>query len=230
VDVHAIPGLEHLPYAEVWFHEVDDRRWRDASDAARALGKTGLEAWTTTRTPRVAEFLLSRGYQEHRRYVIAELDVSAASDPGPPRHPLVTLAERPELRDELFALARVAYADQPGRGETAIDESWFDWGLDRHDPEAYFVALEDGRLLGYGYLAEADGDWTTGFIAVAREARGRGVAGSIKRAQVAWARAHGIERLRTANEVRLASMLDLNRRLGYVPLYEEIILRGPLAA
>jgi hypothetical protein len=25
-------------------------------------------------------------------------------------------------------------------------------------------------------------------------------------------------------------MLDLNRRLGYVPLYEEIVLRGPLAA
>jgi len=28
--------------------------------------------------------------------------------------------------------------------------------------------------------------------------------------------------------VRLVSMLDLNRRFGYVPLYEEIVLRGPL--
>jgi GNAT superfamily N-acetyltransferase len=230
MDVHAIPGLEHLPYAEVWFHEPDDTRWRGASDAARALGKNGLEVWTTTRTPEVAAFLEARGYQEHRRYVISELDVGAAPDPGEPRFALVTVAERPDLRDELFALARVAYPDQPGRAETRIDAAWFHWGLDRHDPTAYFVALEEGGVLGYGYL-ERDGDeWSTGFMAVARDARGRGVAGAIKRAQIRWAKEHGVERLRTANETRLSSMLDLNRRLGYVPLYEEIVLRGPLAA
>ena len=71
--------------------------------------------------------------------------------------------------------------------------------------------------------------WTHGFTAVRREARGRGVAGAVKRAQIAWARASGVPSLRTANELRLASMLELNRRLGYVPLYEEIVLRGPLA-
>ena len=66
-------------------------------------------------------------------------------------------------------------------------------------------------------------------MAVARSARGRGVAGAIKRAQIAWAQQQGISAIRTANEVRLTSMLELNRRLGYVPLYEEIVLRGPLA-
>ena len=66
-------------------------------------------------------------------------------------------------------------------------------------------------------------------MAVAREARGRGVAGAIKRAQIAWARDHGVSAIRTANETRLETMLDLNRRLGYVPLYEEIVLRGPIA-
>ena len=50
MDVNPIPGLEHLPYAEVWFHEVDERRWREASARARALGKSGLEVWTTDRT------------------------------------------------------------------------------------------------------------------------------------------------------------------------------------
>ena len=28
---------------------------------------------------------------------------------------MVTFADRPDLADELYALARVAYADQPGR-------------------------------------------------------------------------------------------------------------------
>jgi GNAT superfamily N-acetyltransferase len=230
VNVHPIPGLEHLPYAEVWLHAADEPRWREASAAARTLGKTGLEVWTTTRTPDVRPFLLARGYAEHRRYVISELEVARAPALEPPRFEVVTVAERPELRDELFALARVAHADQPGRAETRIGEDWFHWGLDRHDPRAYFVALDGGRVLGYGYLEEEGGEWSNGFLAVAREARGRGVAGAIKRAQVAWAREHGVERLRTANEVRLGSMLDLNRRLGYVPLYEEVVLRGPLAA
>lgn len=227
--MRAIPGLEHLPYAEVWFHAADDRAWREASDAARAIGKSGLEAWTTTRTPEVAPWLERCGYAVARRYVVSELDVQAAPDPGEPRFAVVTLADRPELAGDLFALARVAYADQPGRGETRIDDSWFEWGLRAHAPQGYFVALEHGRVLGYGYLEQRDGAWSVGFLAVAREARGRGVAGAIKRAQVAWAKAHGVRTLRTVNEVRLGSLRELNGRLGFVPLYEEIVLRGPLA-
>jgi GNAT superfamily N-acetyltransferase len=229
VDVRPIPGLEHLPYAEVWLHAADDRAWREASAAARALGKPGLEVWTSTRTPDVAPWLEQLGYAAARRYVISELDVGKAPDPGEPRHEVTTLADCPGLAADLFALARVAYPDQPGRAEARIDDGWFEWGLRAHDPEAYFVALEDGRALGYGYLAHDDGAWSIGFVAVAREARGRGVAGSIKRAQIAWAKTHGIRSLRTANEVRLRSLLDLNARLGFVPLYEEIVLRGPCA-
>lgn len=230
MEVKAIPGLEHLPYAEAWFHRADDTDWRAASDGARGLGKTGLEAWTTTRTPEVVPFLAGRGFVEVRRYVISELDVAAAADPAGPAHALVSLAERPELAEELYALARVAYADQPGRAETRIDEAWFQWGLRAHPPEAYLVAVDGDRILGYGYLERDEEGWRHGFTAVARDARGRGVAGSIKRGQIAWARAHGIPALRTANEARLTGMLALNRRLGYVPLYDEVVLRGPLAA
>jgi GNAT superfamily N-acetyltransferase len=67
-------------------------------------------------------------------------------------------------------------------------------------------------------------------MAVARAHRGRGVAGAIKRAQIAWAKGHGIPALRTATETRLTQMRALNDRLGYRPLYEEIVLRGPNAS
>jgi GNAT superfamily N-acetyltransferase len=229
MDVIQIPGLEHLPFAEVWFHEIGAGRWHEASVKARALGKTGLEVWTTTRTPDVVVFLAPRGYEEVRRYVISELDVAAAPDQGSPRFALTTFAERPDLADELYALARTAYPDQPGRSETRIDEAWYEWGLRAHPPESYFVAVEDGRVLGYGYLEQDAEQWRSGFLAVARAVRGRGVAGAIKRAQIAWAGAHGIATLRTATEVRLETMLALNRRLGYQPLHEEIVLRGPVA-
>ena len=228
MDVKPIPGLEQLPYAEVWFHEVDEAQWREASARARELGKTGLEVWTTDQTPEVVAFLEPRGYEEVRRYVISELDVAAAPEPDPPAFRLVTFAERPDLAPALFALAQIAHPDQPGRSESTVSEAWWDWGLRANPPESYFIALDDeDRVLGYGYLEQHDGQWKNGFMAVAREARGRGVAGAIKRAQIAWAKANGVPTLRTANEVRLEGMLALNRRFGYRTLYDEIVLRGP---
>ena len=228
MDVKPIPGLEHLPYAEVWFHDVDDDRWREASAQARALGKPGLEVWTTDRTPAVAEFFRQRGYHDDRRYLISQLNVATAPDLGPPAFEVVTLAERPALAAALYPIAAEAYPDQPGRAGTSIgtEEAWRSWGLEPHEPDAYFVAIEGDEVLGYGYLAHEDDSWTHGFAAVARAHRGRGVAGAIKRAQIAWAKARAVPALRTATEVRLAQMRSLNGRFGFFPLYEEIVLRG----
>lgn len=230
IAVTEIPGLAHLPYAEVWFRAVDDARWHDACEQARALGKTGLEVWTTDETPEVVAYFRARGYEEVRHYVISELDVAAAPDLGPPQIEVTTLAEHPVSADVLYAIAVESYRDQPGRDETIIGdlESWRRFGLDPHPPEAYFVARDGEDVLGYGYLTAENEVWTHGFAAVARAHRGRGVAGAIKRAQVAWAKASGVARLRTATELRLTQMRALNDRFGYRPLYTEVVLRGPL--
>ena len=92
----------------------------------------------------------------------------------------------------------------------------------------YFVALEDGHAIGYGFLSLEEGTWWHGFTAVARAARGKGVASAIKRAQIRWAKANALPALR-ANEERLIGMLAMNERLGYRPLYTELVLRGPVA-
>jgi GNAT superfamily N-acetyltransferase len=165
-----------------------------------------------------------------RRYVISELDLAAAPDPAPPAFELVTFAERPDLAPALYELAQIAHRDQPGRSESRVSDAWFQWGLAANPPESYFIALEAERVLGYGYLEEEGEQWKNGFMAVARNARGRGIAGAIKRAQIAWAKANGVPSLRTANEVRLEGMLALNRRFGYRALYDEIVMRGPCAA
>jgi GNAT superfamily N-acetyltransferase len=232
VHVKPMPGLERLPFAEAWFREIDEASWREASAAARAIGKDGLEVWTTTETPKVVAFLEARRYEEVRRYVVSELDVAAASDPGPPGVSITTFAEHPELAPRLFEIARESYPDQPGRSEQVIEslEAWRAWGLDPHPPEAYFIALEDDAVLGYGLLDIEDDAGHHAFTAIARAARGRGVASAIKRGQIAWAKEHGLRTLRTANETRLTGMLGLNARHGYLPLYEEIVLRGPAAA
>jgi GNAT superfamily N-acetyltransferase len=231
VEVRPIPGLEHLPFAEVWFHEIDDAAWREASSAASALGKSGLEVWTTDASPGIVDFLEAREYEHARRYVISKLDVAEAPTPGRPAFPLVTFAERPDLAEALYAIAVDAYADQPGRSETRVGSfaEWRSWGLDPHPADAYFIAVEGDRVLGYGFL-EVDGEtWKNGFMGIARSERGHGVAGAVKRGQIAWAKEHGVAALRTATEVSLAQMRALNARLGYRRLYDEIVLRGPLA-
>jgi GNAT superfamily N-acetyltransferase len=229
VQARPIPGLAHLPYAEVWFREIDEALFRQASAAAFALGKSGLEAWTTDQTPDVVAFLERRGFSEVRRYVISELDSGAVTSLRPSLIPLTTLAERPDLAEAVYEIAAECYPDQPGRSETRIGsfDEWRVWGLDRHRPESYFIALEDGQPVGYGFLETDESTVTHGFLAVRRDARGQGIGGAIKRAQIDWARRHGIPALRTATEVRLTQMRALNGELGYRPLYEEIVLRGP---
>lgn len=227
MEVRPVPGLEHEPFAEVWLAAVDDAVLEAAYARASEIDKQGLEVWTTTKTPEVEPFLLARGFVEHRRYVVSELDVAAAPDPGDPAWPLVTVADRPDLAPQLEELAKHAHADQPGRAGTDIGDGWLDWGYRPHEPDSYFVALEGDRVLGYGYLELQDGQAWHGFLAVARDARGRGVGGSIKRAQIRHAKNRGLPTLRTATEVRLTGMRDLNERLGYRPLYDEIVLRSP---
>lgn len=66
--------------------------------------------------------------------------------------------------------------------------------------------------------------------AVKRAWRGRGVAGALKRAQIRWALANGLERLETTNELRNEPMQRVNLGLGYRPTPGTITLEGPLSA
>ena len=130
----------------------------------------------------------------------------------------------------MYAIACEAYRISPDESSSACRRSNLALGgLDPHPPDAYFIALEDERVLGYGYL-ELDGEqWKNGFLGLARAARGRGLARAIKSAQIGWAKTNEVRTLRTANELRLVQMLALNERFGYRPLYTELVLRGPCA-
>jgi mycothiol synthase len=231
VQVRAIPGQEHLPWAEVHLDAVDAGRWREASAAARGLGKSGLQVWTTEETPGVVAFLEARGYREVLRYLRFELDVAAAPDPAEPEWELTTLAERPDLLPEVYELSCATHRELPGREDANLGplDAWRSWSYDPHPKDAYYVAVADGRVVGFGIL-KVEGDAGEHLMtAVAREWRGRGVAEAIKRAHIRWAKQHGLRVLRTANEVRIPAIRRLNERYGYEQRPAEIVLRGPLA-
>jgi GNAT superfamily N-acetyltransferase len=95
-------------------------------------------------------------------------------------------------------------------------------------PEAVFVALEDGQVLGYAKLAFSAERTDRAFhdlTGVRRAHRGRGIAAALKATQIAWAKDQGFSSLQTANEVRNAPIRHLNAKHGYVLEPGNVIVR-----
>jgi GNAT superfamily N-acetyltransferase len=150
----------------------------------------------------------------------------------PPGIEIVTWAERPELAAGLWEVASEATPDIPGEEESDIGplEEWLDRDMrgvsDR--PEAVFVAVENGEVLGYAKLSFSPDRTDRAFhdlTGVRRAQRGRGIAAALKATQIAWAKANGYTSLQTANEVRNAPIRHLNAKHGYVVEPGNVIVR-----
>ena len=120
---------------------------------------------------------------------------------------------------ELHAIARI---DVPGldpatpspfeRFETEVLHA--PWSL----PDAYFIAIRDGRYVGESSLAREGTDPTTihqNLTGVLREERGRGIAMALKLTAVEYARSHGLKHIRTWNDSLNRPMLAINEALGF---------------
>jgi GNAT superfamily N-acetyltransferase len=179
------------------------------------------------------EFARRRGFSEHSRedgleLTLADVEPDAPDPPGGVE--IVTLAERPELVRGIYDVAAEALPDVPG------SEDWLPPPFERFvaahlHGAAIFAALADNDVIGYAKLvARPDGRTADhGITAVKREWRNRGVARALKRAQIAWAKANGIERLTASNEERNAPMQRVNASLGYRVVPGRVRLRAPVA-
>ena len=97
--------------------------------------------------------------------------------------------------------------------------------------DAWFLAITGDEVVGHALLILPSARPGVGWhqmTGVRRAWRGRGVAGALKRAQIAWAKAQGLDRLETENHEDNAPMRRLNDRLGYQAKPATITLRGPL--
>jgi GNAT superfamily N-acetyltransferase len=125
-----------------------------------------------------------------------------AADP-PEGIEIILFADRPELADGAYDVGREALPDIPGH------EDWTPPPLEQFVEShlrglGVFLAVADGEVVGYAKLrGHPDGRMADhGMTAVKRAWRGRGIAKSLKLAEIAWARANGIERLTASNEER----------------------------
>ena len=180
-----------------------------------------------------------RGFREVGRNSRMVLDLTAIEAPAidsPEGVEIVTLADRPDLDRALYEVACEAYPDVPGEEGNAMDsfEAWLskDMRGDSDRPEATFVALVDGEVAGYAKLSLSSSranDVLHDMTGVKRAFRGRGIAGALKRAEIAWAKQEGYERLETSNEVRNEPIRRLNKRHGYTVQPGVVVLHDSLA-
>ncbi|MDQ2983120.1 MAG: GNAT family N-acetyltransferase [Actinomycetota bacterium] len=204
--------------------------------AGHGLGK--LESPVEEDDAESIAFAERRGFAEVERSLRMLLDLGSIEPPEidpPPGIEIVTWAERPELARGIYDVAVETYPDIPGQADDEL-ESFDDWL--EHDmrgsgdlPEATFVAVAGDEVVGYSKFSltaaqpkVAHHDLT----GVKRTWRRRGIAGSLKRAQIAWAKKAGYEQLATSNETRNTPIQRVNERLGYRPAPGRILFRGPL--
>jgi GNAT superfamily N-acetyltransferase len=179
-----------------------------------------------------------RGFTEVGRNSILALDLRTVEAPSvilPDGIELVTWAERPDAAAGMYEVAREAYPDIPGEEEAEIEpfEQWLSMDMqgagDR--PEATFVAFAGDEVVAYAKLALSRARPTVAMhdiTGVKRAWRGRGIAGALKAAEIAWAKENGFERLETQNEERNEPIRRLNQRHGYVVEPGSVTVRGPL--
>lgn len=181
------------------------------------------------------EWLERRGFVENGRdsrlvLELASVDVPAVDPPAGIE--VVTWGGRPELIEGLYRVMCEASPDVPGEDDTELPslESWLanDLGGASDHPEAVFVALEDGKVVGFAKLSFMRGEDIAyhDLTGVLRSERCRGIAGALKRRQIGWAKEAGFRELRTANEERNEPIRRLNQRHGYRVQPGSITMRG----
>lgn len=217
---------------------VGTATYRELSRWAEARGHDRLESHVEDDDPASLAFATRRDFEQSSHEGGLALDLRAAPpldvDP-PPGVEIVSLAERPELAPALYDVALEALPDVPGTDDwrPVPREDWVAGfgGAGRPDA-ATAIALADGRVVGYAKLRVSPARPGIGLhdmTGVLRAWRRRGIAGALKRAQIAWARGAGLDVLETTNELRNEPMRRVNERLGYRPAPGLIVLLGPLS-
>ncbi len=239
----------HEPDYRDWWAEITvlpDARRRGAGRAllgaisgpARRAGKSGFQVPVSEARPEGIAFLVAHGFVEHERSKAVRLDLAATGAPAidpPAGVEIVSLAERPIPVEAIHQVALRTLPEIPGGDPMDVGDLAEFVARDVDRPtmpkDAFFLALVDDELVGYASLIVDAGRPTIAvhdMTAVLPEHRGRGIAGALKRATIAWAMRAGLEALETGNNEANAAMRSVNARLGYRPLPDLVFYRGPL--
>jgi GNAT superfamily N-acetyltransferase len=230
-------GIRIVPEARG--QDVREALFAACASRLRELGKDAMRIAVREGDGEALRYLESRGFSEIGRSQEVVLDLDTHSEhagPPPAGVSIVSLADRPDLMRGAWEVDVEASPDIPGPdGDEPLSWEFFQEfmskpGLD-HRLLLVAVAADDDEVVGLALLSRNVADpslavnWMTG---VRRAWRRRGIAAALKEHQLVAARALGVRRVRTQNELRNEPIRRLNERLGYRRAPDHILLHGPL--
>ena len=203
---------------------------RALAEHARTLGRSELIAFPEDDAPSRA-FAERFGFEEVDRQVEQVMKLHDEPLPEVPEGvEFVTIAERPELLREAYDLAVQGYADMALTWPATITlDEWLRG--EATVPEASFVALADGEIVGYsGLMRDEDNPERAedGLTAVRRDWRRRGLATTLKRAELVAAASLGIREVYTWTQRGNEGMRGVNEQLGYEYGHVALTMVAPL--
>jgi GNAT superfamily N-acetyltransferase len=215
-------------YAMVRVHPGARRRGIGSAllEAARARAREldCERAWGRVRDDESLRFVARRGFHEVSR----EVTVLRAVAPGDGEvAPGIV-----ELRDEYLRGAHAVCVEcvpeiaVPQQAEELPFDEWVE--RVRRNLAVAFVAVDAAEVVGFAavFRTGLPHRLEHGLTAVRHSHRRRGIGTALKRAQIAWAAAHGITELVTGMVEGNEAMRAVNERLGYRPLPPVAIVEG----
>jgi len=207
----------------------------ELSSRARGFGKDELQGEVKESDAESRAFLEHRGFERvgGEQALVLELDGIGPPAVEPPEGVrIVTRVEEPDRLEEMYAVAVQAAEDIPGSSGAQTFDEWRAHEIDKpvRRPELCFLALAGDEVVGYAGLQVYGEEIFHGLTATRRDWRRRGVAGALKRAEIAAAKRAGSRRLLTESEQRNEPMRRLNEKLGFVPAPEwsTVVMQGPV--
>src|SRR5579884_4102873 len=110
-----------------------------------------------------------------------------------------------------------------------LDDFVREWDDPIFDPGASGAVVHDGKVVAFSFMRVAGARGQHGFTGCVRAFRGRGLAPAAKRYALRAAAGRGVTRVTTSNAEENAAMRAINRRLGFEPIGEHVILARELA-
>lgn len=187
--------------------------------------------------PETVRFLTRRGFQESGRELYSALDLTtvdpqcAAAAADRMRQQGITILAYPELaatdphcQRKCYAMQGESMTGMPAGGERTRQsfEQYVQQIFENAAfmPEAFFVALDQGRYVGLSNLTNGNDDptrLTTDYTGVIPSHRRRGIATALKLRCLQYAKANGAKTIVTSNDAT-NPMYELNLKLGFKPM------------
>lgn len=211
-------------------HGVGSAVLRLLAQDATAMGFTIVAA--NAADAGAARFAERHGFREVDREVEQVRSIGDEPEPlAPPGVTILPVSARPELWLAAYDVVG-AQAFQDMATVAVLEVSPQEWQRDWiTDPDAMFVALADGEVIGCAGLMP-DPDETRraehALTAVRRDWRRRGVAAALKRTTLAWAAANGFREVYTWTQQHNDDMRALNAHLGFRTRSESIRMQAAL--